>query len=710
MKLIIVESPKKCETIRRYLGEDYVVMASQGHIRDLSTHGKGGLGIDIENGFKPDWVYPNRKKEAIIAELSRTAKKSDEVLLATDPDREGEAISFHLAQVLNLPVETTKRLQFHEITKPEILKAIANPGVIDLNLVNAQEVRRMEDRIIGFKVSSLLKRNTGLKSAGRVQSATLRLIVDRQKVIDEFVPKEYWTIDVYVTLAGKQFKASLSKADGKTVKISNKEEAEALLKRIPSTLNISSLVKEEKDIWPKLPFTTSTMQQEAFNRFHFSNKRTQDLAQALYEGKEVNGEHVGLITYMRTDASRISPEFFQRHAKPFIIETYGDKYVGVLRKNGETKNMQDAHEAIRPTGTHRTPDMVRKYLTPAEANLYEMIYNRAMASLMAPKKVERTAVVLSGNGLDFTLSGSRTLFDGFSRIYREVEADESSSLPPLEEGQQIEITKVDPQQKFTKPDPQYNEASIVKAMEENGIGRPSTYANTIDNLIKHKYVTAVKGVLSPTEDGIKTIKVLEKYFPDIVSVEYTSNMEKKLDKVEEGETKFIDAMNDFYGPFMETFEEAKSKMYRDPDEPTGELCPECGKPLVYKKNKKGQKFIGCSGWPSCTYIKREEKKDEPVGENCPDCGAPLVYKKSGKGETFIGCSAFPKCRFTRNLNPKTPTVKKVYTEADYVKPCPNCKTGHLVVKQGKKTSFLGCTNFPKCRYHEWINDKKKGDE
>ena len=707
MKLVIVESPKKCETIGRYLGSDFKVMASEGHIRDLSTHGKGGLGINIEKGFTPDWEIPLKKK-GLVSKLAAAAKNADEVYLATDPDREGEAISWHLANVLHLPIETTKRLQFHEITKPAILAALEDPKTIDLNLVGAQETRRLEDRIIGFQVSSLLQRRIGVQSAGRVQSATLRMIVDRQNEIDAFVPSEYWVIDLNVEINGKPYKATLTKIDGKTAKISSKEEAESIVSRIPEQLLVSSVKKEEKKIFPKAAFTTSSMQQEAFSKFHFSNAKTQSIAQKLYEGEEINGEHVGLITYMRTDSTRISPEFYNRHAIPFIKETWGEEYLGFLRQAKSGKNIQDAHEAIRPTGTHRTPEIAAKFLPADEAKLYRLIYCRAMASLMAAKKIESTSVSLTGNGLEFSLKGVRTLFQGFEAVYKEFDEDDTALLPEIKENDLFAVSNINPQQKFTKPEPPYNEASIVKAMEEKGIGRPSTYATTIETIIKRKYVTATRGVLTPTEEGKKAVSALQQYFPDIVSTDYTAEMERKLDKVEEGSVTFLQAMNDFYGPFEKNFLAAKEKMQKAPDEETGELCPECGHPLVIKRSRSGQTFIGCSNYPTCRYIKKDPKKPaEPVGENCPECGRPLLYKTNKKGEKFVACSGFPSCRYTRSLDDKPVKAKKVYTEEDYVKPCPHCKTGHLVIRQGKRKQFLACTNFPKCRYVEWIDKKEK---
>lgn len=709
MKLVIVESPTKSETIGRYLGSGYKVLASQGHIRDLSTRGKGGLGIDIDGGFIPDWEI-SKGKQGIIRSLQEAAKKAEVVYLATDPDREGEAISYHLAEVLGLPKDAQTRLQFREITRPAISEALENPQKIDMNTVHAQEVRRMEDRIIGFKVSGLLRQKLSLKSAGRVQSSTLKLIVDRKKAIDAFIPKEYWTIDVMVKIEGKEYKLSLTRVDGKPFKCSSKEEADAILARIGKTLTVTSIGSTIKSVNPKPPFTTSTLQQEAYSKFGFSNTKTQSTAQKLYEGLQVKGEHVGLITYMRTDSVRISPDFYQRHAIPFITETFGPEYIGPLRQVKESAaNVQGAHEAIRPTGTHRTPEVIAQAgLTSEQVKLYRLIYCRALASMMAPKKVETTNAILSVNGLDFSLSGSRTLFPGFAAVYGEFEDEEAATIPALERGQEVAVSKIKPEQKFTKPEPLYNEATIVKAMEEKGIGRPSTYASTIKTLEARKYVTATKGVLDPTPDGIKAVETLEKYFPDIVSSGYTALMETKLDKVENGEVQYLDALHDFYDPFIQQFGTVQEGLKKEPPTDTGKFCPLCGRPLIMRKNRQGKDFVSCSGYPSCRYIEREEAKPEYTGENCPDCGAPLVFKKNRQGEKFIGCSNYPTCGYTASMfKAKAPkTAKKVYTEADYVKPCPDCG-GHLVVKQGKRASFLGCTNYPKCKHVEWINKKDK---
>lgn len=708
MKLVIVESPNKCSTISHYLGNDYKVIASKGHIRDLSTRFKGGLGIDIENDFKPDFVI-SKGKEATVKMLKSEANKADEVILASDPDREGEAIAWHLAQVLALDTKKVKRLVFHEITKPVIEAAIANPTHIDMNLVQSQEVRRMYDRIIGFKLSTLLKHKIGSPSAGRVQSATLKLIVDNDDEIKAFVPEEYWTIEAEILVDGKKIKVALDKVDGKNVEINNKEEAEAILARIGKEMQVVSISKTKKKTAPKYPFSTSTMQQEAYNRYKFSTAITQNTAQKLYEGLEINGEHVGLITYLRTDSTRLSKEFIFGDAKGFIEKNFGEEYIGNLNNTSSTgKNIQDAHEAIRPTSTARTPDYVAKYVSETEAKLYRLIYDRAVASLMAPKEEEITTVLFECNGLTFKTSGKVTLFKGYTAVYGEFEDDESKKLPEFNKGEEYSIKKVDPEQKYTKGPTRLTEAKLVRSMEEKGIGRPSTYASTIKTLITRKYVTSKAGVLTPTESGIKTTKVLDKYFPEIISSGYTANMENTLDLIELGEESRSKAMNDFYDPFIKKYEEVKIVMYKDAPIETGENCPICGKPLVEKRGRYGV-FTACSDYPNCKYVLKVTPKVEETGEMCPLCGHPLVKRKNKKGQDFIGCSNYPKCTYIKGKDGEQAS-KKEYTEADYVKECPSCHKGHLVIKHGSKVDFLGCTNYPKCRYHEWLTKKKEGKD
>ncbi len=701
MKLVIVESPKKCETIGHYLGSDYKVMASQGHIRDLSKKGKGGLGIDVEHGFKPDFkITPG--KMPIVRELEKNAKKADEVILATDPDREGEAISWHLATVLGLDIPSTKRLQFHEITRPAILNALENPGHIDMNLVSSQETRRMYDRIIGFKLSYLLQKKMGSKSAGRVQSVTLKMICDNDQEIRSFVPSEYWTIEIVIKAGDKELTLSLDKVDGKSITISSKEEADKILARIGETVDLISLETTKKSIASKLPFTTSTMQQEAFNRFKFSTSKTQSIAQRLYEGKDINGEHVGLITYMRTDSTRLSPEFFSKHAKPFILEKFGEEYVGHLKQAKNSASAQDAHEAIRPTGTHRTPEIVARFVEPDEAKLYRLIYDRALASCMSDKVEEVTSAIFETNGLTFKASGVRTLFKGYEAIYGDFEDDDSKYLPPLENHKAYALVKKDGEQKFTKAPARYSEAKVVKLMEEKGIGRPSTYASTIQTLQRSGYITSKAGIVTPTEIGLRTTSVLSKYFPEIVSSEYTANMEKTLDEISNGEETRLDAMEHFYEPFMEKYEDVYKNM---PLIGTGDFCPKCGAPLVVRNSKYGS-FVACSNYPTCSYIQKPKKEaPKETGEMCPLCGKPLVERVNKQGKTFIACSGYPACSYIKGRE-ESKKEAPVYTEKDYVKPCPSCKSGHLVIKQGKRVKFLGCTNFPKCRYHEWINEKK----
>lgn len=697
MKLVIVESPKKCDTIARYLGSDYRVMASKGHIRELATSGKGGLGIDINNGFLPTYIISkeNNKRET-VEELRSEAKKADEVLLATDPDREGEAIAWHLTQVLSLDPKTTKRLRFHEITRESITEAIENPSTIDMNLVASQETRRIIDRIIGFKLSSLLQKKLNSRSAGRVQSATLKIICDHQKEIDAFVPEEYWTIDLDVKSGLKELSLSLDKIDGANARISTKDEDAKIVSLIPTKLALTSIEKRQRKIQSKPPFTTSTMQQEAFNVYHFTTQRTSSLAQRLYEGVDVGGEHVGLITYMRTDSTRLSNTFVQR-ARAFINEKFGEKYVGSAKNEIISTLGQDAHEAIRPTSNHRTPASVRPYLTNEQYKLYKLIYNRALASLMPEKIEEVTTVLFVNNGMQFKTEGVRTQFDGFEVLYGNSSEDVDKSLPNILLNEVYDVVKINDVQHFTKPPAIYSEAKIVKLMEELGIGRPSTYASTIKTIANHSYVFDNRGELIPTEQGMRTAHVLDKYFPEFVDAKYTARMEADLDNVQDGSESRTQMITDFYYPFMKKVDQIDSQMYKDPEEKTGEMCPKCGSPLVVKKGKYG-KFIACSAFPQCDYIKKE--KEEPVytGEKCPKCGMPLVVRKDKKGKTFVGCSGYPSCTYIKGNEEKK-------ANPQIVKKCPKCG-GYLVIKKSRKSDFLGCTNFPRCRYCEPLPKKE----
>ena len=699
MKLVIVESPTKCETIKRYLGEDYVVKASYGHIRDLATKGKGGLGIDIENNFAPAYVINNDKRK-VVYDLKKLADESEEVILATDPDREGEAIAWHLAQVLNLDVKTNKRLEFHEITRDSINEALKSPRTIDLDLVASQETRRMLDRIIGFKLSSLLNKKIHSKSAGRVQSATLKLVYDQELEIEKFVPEEYWKINTSVLLNNKEYELNFISDETGKKNIETKEEAEHILSLLKDKFKVDSVETVVKTVESKVPFTTSTLQQEAFSRLKFKTDKTQRVAQSLYEGIQVNGEHVGLITYMRTDSTRLAPIFVER-ASNYIIETYGKEYLGKPKAFKAGELTQDAHEAIRPTSNHRTPESVRSFLTPDQYNLYKLIYNRTLASLMKGKKEETLVVHLSTNGVKFKLDFTRTLFPGYEIIYKdEEETKHYKNLPSINVNDELTLVKKEIEQKFTTPPSRYSEAKIVKLMEEVGIGRPSTYASTISTLKKRKYVDEEKGILNVTDQGKKTAHVLIKYFPNIVDAKYTADMETKLDKISEGDSSSLDILSKFYDEFMNQFNKVQKVMYVDEPIPTGEKCPKCGAPLVYKEGKNGQ-FIGCSNYPSCKYVQKEKKEVIYTGEICPECGKPLVERKDAKGKVFIACSGYPHCKYI------VKEEKPVDSPAEYVKKCPDCETGQLVKKKGKYGYFLGCTNYPDCKHMEKLLKKRR---
>ena len=695
MKLVIVESPTKCETIKRYLGDDYVVKASYGHIRDLATRGKGGLGIDVEHNFTPAYII-NKDKKRVVSELQNLAKEADEVILATDPDREGEAIAWHLAKVLDLDVSTNKRLEFHEITRDSIGEAMKHPRTIDLALVSSQETRRMLDRIIGFKLSALLNKKIHSKSAGRVQSATLKLAYDQELKIDKFVPEEYYNITASIIYNGQQIDLSFVCDENGKKEIATKEEAERIINLIGEDLKVVEVKKTVKTIESKPPFTTSTLQQEAFARLKFKTDRTQRVAQSLYEGIQVNGEHVGLITYMRTDSTRLSPVFIER-AKNYILETYGKDYLGKPKAFKAGELTQDAHEAIRPTSNHRTPESVRQYLNDYQYSLYKLIYNRTLASLLKGKKEEVLNVVFESNGVRFKCDFTHTLFQGYEVVYKEEdEVKRYKSLPSINEGDEFKVAIKNAEQKFTTPPSRFSEAKIVKLMEEVGIGRPSTYASTISTLKKRKYVIEEKGILTVTDQGRKTAHVLEKYFPDIVDAKYTAEMETKLDSISDGNETSLKILNDFYYDFIDYVNKTYQVMYDDEVIPTGELCPECGAPLVYKEGKNGQ-FVGCSNYPNCRFVRKEVKALEYTGGICPRCGKKLVYRKDAKGNKFVACSGFPDCTYT---------VKELVKEIIIVKPCPKCR-GELIRKRGKYGYFLGCTNYPKCNYMEKVSKKRQ---
>ena len=687
MKLVIVESPTKSKTIGHYLGSDYVVEASVGHIRDLAISGKGGFGVDVEHDFKPTYVIDDDKKD-IVKKLQDLNKKSDEVILATDPDREGEAIAWHLATVLKLPIESTKRLEFHEITRESIKNAIEAPRVIDLNLVHSQETRRIIDRIIGFKLSALLKSKIRSQSAGRVQSVTLKMIVEHEKEINEFKSEEYWTLESSILHENKKYKLNLTKINNEEPKMPNKEKADEVLSYTNENVVVSSISESQRSISSKEPYRTSTLQQDAFTRYGFKTKETTFLAQQLYEGIEIDGNLVGLITYIRTDSNKLS-DIFVAQAKDFIISKYGEKYYKGQKGVKDVRGAQDAHEAIRPTNLELTPAKVKPFVKDHVYKLYKMIYERTLASLMTNKVLQTTTITFKNSHLEFELKGNRVIFDGYNII--KFDDNETSLLPKFNEGTSYELLDVKTEQNFTKPPARYTEAKIVKLMEEKGIGRPSTYSATIQTLLARKYVTSEKGFLVPTEQGILTSNVLNKYFKDLMNTEYTAEMETSLDKISIGEASELEVIKDFYYPFIEHFDEVKEVMYKEPLKPTGEKCPLCGGDLVYKTGKHGE-FIGCSNYPSCKYVKKEEKEQpKETGRLCPNCGSPLLIRKNKRGQEFIGCSNYPSCRYVESINqPEEPSEEKF---------CPECGA-KMVVKYSRRGRFWGCSNYPNCNHME----------
>ena len=668
-KLVIVESPTKVKSIGKYLGSDYIVSSSKGHIRDLSTKGKYGFGVDIENHFKPDYATIKGKK-SVIDELKKEAKKADKVYLATDLDREGEAIAWHLYDVLKLDDDKYSRVVFNEITKNTILDAIKKEGKIDQNLVNSQETRRILDRIIGFRLSKLIQSKTDGSSAGRVQSVALKLIVDKEREINAFNSEEYWTISADF----KDFVADLFQYDHKKIEIKTEAEADNILNKLSKAFEIESVDKKLKNKSSKPPFTTSTMQQTASNKLRFSSRKTMQVAQKLYEGIDLENETVGLITYMRTDSIRLSNEFISSSYK-FIETKYGKEYTGPVKVSKKTENVQDAHEGIRPTDINKTPESIKKYLTDDEYKLYRLIYYRALASIMAPAKVEGTTVILDNNNYQFKATGQIIVFDGYLKIYKDYEDTKDAILPPFDEykSKVIVSNSIDKEQHFTEPPARYTEARLIKEMDDLGIGRPSTYATIIDNIKKRGYVNLVDRKFVPTEIGFEVTDKLQEFFSHLINVEYTANMENDLDKIAEGKEVWYEVLENFYNKFEPSVKDAFDKMPKKEAEETGEMCPECGHPLVIRKGKYGQ-FTACSNFPECKYIKQEPKEEKEVCD-CPKCEGKIIEKKTRKGKTFYGCNNYPKC-------------KNAYWDKPIGESCPEC--GEMLIEKGKKIKCSSC--------------------
>ena len=589
--LVIVESPSKANTIERYLGDQYEVVASKGHICDLATTGKGGLGIDVDNGFKTRYIIPAGKKQ-IVKQLKSKVEKADKVLLATDPDREGEAIAYHLANNLDIDLDENNRVVFFEVTKPAVVKAIENARKVDMDLVDSQETRRILDRIIGFKLSTLLNSKIKSKSAGRVQSVALKLIVDREDEINAFISEEYWTIAAEFRYEEIDFVADLTKIAGNKAKINNKEEADIIVNACnKQPFKVVELKEEVKNKKSRPPYITSTLQQDASTKLNFSSRKTNSVAQRLYEGINIGSSVTGLITYMRTDSNRLS-QVFVSSAKDYIKQNYGEKYVGKYRAK-TNKKAQDAHEAIRPTNINNTPESIKQYLSNDEYKLYKMIYERTLASLMADSLYNSKSIKLLCSEYEYSATGRTLIFDGYLRVYPE--NDKDSLLPNLTENQTIIPEKVEGKQHFTEPPLRYSEARLIKAMEENGIGRPSTYATIIDTITKRDYAKLQKSseksrtkVFVPTDQGILTTRKLDEFFSSIINVKYTAAMESQLDEIADGKMDKLTSLNEFYNPFMELIDNAKENMEKIEPVKTGELCPECGGELVIRKGKYGE--------------------------------------------------------------------------------------------------------------------------
>ncbi len=668
--LVIVESPAKCKTIEKYLGSDYKVVSSKGHIRDLATTGKFGLGVDVDADFKPNYVIIKGKTKD-VNNLKKEVSSSDTVYLATDPDREGETISWHIYDELKIPDEKYKRVVFNEITKDVVLNSINNPGKIDMNLVKSGETRRILDRIIGFRLSKLMQRKTGGKSAGRVQSVALKLIVDREREIRAFVPREYWTIEADFS----SFKAVLEKYHGKEVEIPNEVAADVILDKLSRSFKIESVTEKEKNKAAREVFKTSTLQQLASTKLNFAPSKTMKIAQQLYEGVDLGNETVGLITYMRTDSVRISESFVAETYK-YIKGNYGDEYVGYVKSGKKAENVQDAHEGIRPTSILRTPESVKAYLSNDEYKLYRLIYIRALASLMKDAKTLATTVILENNGYTFKATGSVLKFDGYLKVYSEYEDSEDVILPDFKNYKSDVITadKIDKIQHFTKPAPRYTESSLIKEMESLGIGRPSTYATIVATIKDRGYVILKDKKFEPTEIGEETTDKLQEFFSGIVNVEYTANMEQDLDEIAEAKKDNIEVLHEFYDDFEPLVEKAFKEMEKKEPVHTGETCPECGGDLVVRKGKYGE-FVACSNYPTCKYIKKEKKEVNEICK-CPKCDkGMIVERKTKKGKIFYGCNNYPKCNYALWYKP-TGEI------------CPKC--GELIVDKNGDNICLNC--------------------
>ncbi len=741
--LVVVESPAKAQTINKFLGRNYTVKPSYGHVRDLP---KSSLGVDVENDFQPKYVQLRDSSKAIKA-IKEAAKKADRVLLASDPDREGEAIGWHVAQLLKSTDKPVERIVFNEITKRGVQEAAKHPRAIDENLVNAQQARRVLDRLVGYKISPLLQWRVrkGL-SAGRVQSVAVRMVCDREQEIREFVPEEYWTLDAHLlTEAQESFTARLFRVNGEKPELPSKEAMDAVLAGLDDArYEVSSIERKEVRRRPYPPYITSTLQQEASRKLRFNPRKTMSIAQRLYEGIKLGDEgQTGLITYMRTDSIRVSQEAIGE-AREYISQNFEPDYLPKkpVMYTGK-KGAQDAHEAIRPTSAMRAPEAVKPYLDADQLALYTLIWQRFVASQMAPAVFDQTTIDIKANNCVFRATGSIMKFAGFTKLYQETQDEDEAKengkrLPDMKEDETLTLDKLAPEQHFTKPPPRYTEASLIRALEEQGIGRPSTYAPTINTIMERGYVEREKGRLVPTELGEEVNKLLMENFADILDLGFTARLEEDLDRIEEGEREWHELLREFYRDFQKDLQEAQERMLgelgeegaqcpncgaameireggfgpfiacsnypdckttkrpqRNNTEPTDEVCEKCGAPMVIRRGRFGR-FMACSEYPKCKnthnidkdgnkVAKEPRPEPEKTDQKCPDCGAYLLIRTSRRGEPFYGCEKYPKCKFTK---PK---------ELDIGCPKPDCD-GQLVPKLMKRRRFLGCTNYPDCDF------------
>ncbi len=718
--LVIVESPAKAKTINKYLGGDYIVKASVGHVRDLP---KARLAVDIEHGFAPEYEVIKGKSK-VITEIKKAARSAEKIYLAPDPDREGEAIAWHIAEELGVAEDKLYRVLFNEITKRGILDAMKSPGKIDMNKVDAQQARRVLDRLVGYQVSPLLwkKVKRGL-SAGRVQSVALRLVCEREREIQAFVPKEYWSITAHLKADNPPpFLAKLTKENGKKLEINNEAESDAILEYLKEKpFLVSKVEKKEKRQFPVPPFTTSKLQQEGARKLRFAAKKTMMIAQQLYEGLEVGTEGaVGLITYMRTDSTRIAPEAV-KEAREYIENRYGKDFLPEKPPvYASQKKAQEAHEAIRPTSLTRDPDSVAAFLDKDQLALYRLIWNRFIASQMAPALLEMTGVDISAEKYTFRATGTVIKFQGFMAVYMEGKDEEKKdeeseeeapaeasgealNLPALRVGDLLKLQKLEPKQHFTQPPPRYTEASLVKELEEKGIGRPSTYAAIMSTIVDREYVEKKQAAFSPTELGVIVNDLLVEGFPDLFNVAFTAKMEDELDEIEDGKMKWVDTVREFYGPFEKALITAQKGMrnVKREETPTDIPCDKCGKMMVIKWGRNGR-FLACPGYPECKNTRelpeslggkegenggRAAQEPEVTDEKCPKCGSPMVIK-SGRFGKFLACSGYPQCK----------TTKPISLGVD----CPKCGKGFLSERRTKGGKvFFGCSNYPKCDFASW---------